>query len=186
MFLNGLVHLLQGKRLNMFLEIFQVACLQSVNVVIDFISQSLGIGGGILGGVFRKEFFDQFKNKSGSVKKIAFKLGQEMGKVLKLKHNIQGEDINAVAEILRVATGMEEGEHSIIVKDDQVTMQNIGLCPVTNAVQKIDLNWEWLDTNFAWPWLEGIVSLIRPDIKMNINKARCKGDSVCMHIFEVR
>ena len=132
------------------------------------------------------EFFNQFKNNPGLVKKIAFKMGQEMGLVLKLKKNIQGENLDAVAEILKVAIRMEEGEHSIRVKDGQVTIQNLGFCPVMNAVQNFDLNWEWIDTNFAWPWLEGIVSIIRPDIKLNIHKARCKGDSVCMHSFEVR
>lgn len=108
-----------------------------------------------------------------------------MGRVLKDKYNIHGDDLRAVAEILGAAMRTERGEHSIRVDGGKVTMCNTGFCPVLQAALTLDVNWEWLDTNFAWPWLEGIVSLIRPDIKLNTPTARCRGDTACIHSFEI-
>jgi hypothetical protein len=45
---------------------------------------------------------------------------------------------------------------------------------------------EWIDTNFAWPWIEGIVSIIRPGLKLRIPSARCRGDKSCLHVFELK
>ena len=104
---------------------------------------------------------------------------------MKDKYNIQGDDLEAVAEILSAAMRTELGEHSIRVEGGKVAMYNIGFCPILHTVQTLDVDWEWLETNFAWPWLEGIVSLIRPDIKLNTPTARCRGDSSCIHSFEI-
>lgn len=109
-----------------------------------------------------------------------------MGQVLKQRYNIQGQDLEAVAEILNAAMRTERGEHSISIENNKVTMCNTGFCPVMDTALTFDVNWEWLDTNFAWPWLEGIVSLIRSDIQLKIPTARCRGDAVCMHIFEIK
>ena len=132
-----------------------------------------------------REFFNQFKNNLGVVRKTAFQIGRDMGQVLKDRYNIQGDDLEAVAEILNAAMRTEHGEQSISVEGSKVTMCNTGFCSVMYAALTLDVNWEWFDTNFAWPWLEGIVSLIRPDIKLNTPTARCRGDAVCQHIFEI-
>jgi len=131
------------------------------------------------------EFFNQFENNLGVVRKAAFQMGRDMGRVLKDRYDIQRDDLGAVAEILSAAMRTERGEYSIEVEEGKVTMCNTGFCSVLHAAQALDLDWEWLDTNFAWPWLEGIVSLVRPDIKLNALTARCRGDEACIHSFEI-
>lgn len=132
------------------------------------------------------EFYRRFRDDPSAGKEAAFQIGQEMGQALKRKNNIQGEDLEAVAEILNATMRAVKGEETARAEGDKVTMRNTGFCGVMRAAITLNLPWEWLDTNFAWPWLEGIVSIIRPDIKLRIPSARCRGNKVCIHLFELK
>jgi hypothetical protein len=132
-----------------------------------------------------KEFYEQFKNDPEAARRAAFQVGQKMGQALKQRFNIQGEDLEAVAEILNATMKTVQGEPSARVEDGKVIMRNSGFCAIMRAALTLKVPWEWLDTNFAWPWLEGIVSIIRPDIKLSIQAARNRGDQVCIHVFEI-
>ena len=133
-----------------------------------------------------KEIFNSFEKDLELVRRTAYNIGLELGQVLKQRFNIIGDDLESVAEILTRAMRMENGEHTVKIEEDKVILSNLGLCSVINAVQTLDVDWEWLDTNFAWPWLEGIVSSIRNDLILTISTARCRGDPVCTHIFVVK
>jgi len=108
-----------------------------------------------------------------------------MAQVLKSKNNIQGGELEDVANIINAAMRTVKGEPSAIVKGNSVTMRNTGFCAIMRAAMALNVPWEWLDTNFAWPWLEGIVSTVRLDMKLRMASARCRGDKTCVHIFEI-
>jgi len=131
------------------------------------------------------EFYRRFRDSPSAGKEAAFQIGQKMGRALKIKNNIQGEDLEAVAEILNATMRAVQGEETARVEGDKVTMHNTGFCAIMRAAITLNLQWEWIDTNFAWPWLEGIVSIIRPDIKLRIPSARCRGNKACIHVFEL-
>ena len=131
------------------------------------------------------EFYRRFRDNPSAGKEAAFQVGREMGQAFKIKHNIKGEDLEAVAEILNATMRAVKGEETAKAEGGKVTMSNTGFCGVMRAAITLNLPWVWLDTNFAWPWLEGIVSIIRPDIKLRIPSARCRGDKSCLHVFEL-
>ena len=131
-----------------------------------------------------KEFYEQFKDNPETAKKRAFQRGVGMGQELRQKYSIQSEDLEAVAEILNAAMKVVKGVPSAKVEDDKVTMKNTGLCIIMRTSLTLNIPWEWLETNVAWPWLEGIVSTIKPNMKLRMTSARCRGDSTCIHVFE--
>jgi len=133
-----------------------------------------------------EEFYERFQGDPEAAKRAAFQLGREIGQILKQRCNIKGKDLNAVAEILNAAMNMVKSEPSARVEEGRVVKRDRGFCVMMRSALTLKLPWTWLDANFAWPWLEGIVSTVRPDIKMSVQTSRAKGDQVCTHIFEVK
>jgi hypothetical protein len=133
-----------------------------------------------------EEFYERFQGDPEAAKRAAFQLGREIGQILKQRCNIKGKDLNAVAEILNAAMNMVKSEPSARVEKGRVVKRDRGFCVIMRSALTLRLPWAWLDANFAWPWLEGIVSTVRPDIKMSVQTSRAKGDQVCTHIFEVK
>jgi hypothetical protein len=131
-----------------------------------------------------KEFYEKFKRDPEAARRSAFDLGVEMGQQLKRRYGIQGESLEVIADILNAAMRTVQCSPSAKTDDEKVTMQNTGFCAVMRAALTLNLPWEWLDNNFAWPWLEGIVSAVTPGTKLRVPSARCRGDRVCTHIFE--
>ncbi len=105
--------------------------------------------------------------------------------MLKQKCNIQGDGLNAVAEILNAAMSAVRSEPSAKVVGGRVIKKDRGFCVIMRSALTLNIPWTWLDTNYAWPWMEGIVSTVRPDIKMSVQTSRANGDQVCTHVFEV-
>ena len=132
------------------------------------------------------EFYKRFREKPDAGKRAAFQVGVETGRALKRKYGIEGRRLESVAEILNAAMRTVQGEETARVEKNSVIMRNSGFCGVMRAALTLNMPWEWIDTNFAWPWLEGIVSLIRSDIELRIPSARCRGDKVCIHVFELK
>lgn len=123
------------------------------------------------------------KDNPKIARETAFNLGHNFGLFLRREFDIKGEDIIALADILNAAIKKELGEQSLISNDRNVTILNNGYCPVMDAAHTLEVDWEWLDTNFAWPWLKGLISVIKPNIEMKTLSARCRGDRVCKHAF---
>ena len=106
--------------------------------------------------------------------------------MLKQKNNINGDSLDTVAEILNAAMNAMNSEPSAKVENGMVVKRDRGFCVIMRNALTLKLPWAWLDTNYAWPWLEGIVSTVRPDMKMSVLTSRSKGDPTCTHIFEVK
>jgi hypothetical protein len=132
------------------------------------------------------EFYQNYKNDVEAARKAAFQIGQDMGRTMIQKGGVKGNDLGAVADILNSAMRLVKGEPSARLEDDKVIMQNKGFCAIMRSALTLNIPWEWLDSNFAWPWLEGIVSIVRPDVRLSVSSARCRGDKACVHVFEIR
>jgi hypothetical protein len=133
-----------------------------------------------------KEFYDKFQGDPEAAKKAAFQIGCEVGQILKQKFNIKGNDLDAVAEILNAAMSVVRSEPSARVEEGRVVKRDRGFCVIMRSALTLNLPWTWLDANYAWPWMEGIVSTVRPDIKMSVQTSRANGDPLCTHVFEIR
>jgi hypothetical protein len=131
-----------------------------------------------------KEFYDQFKDDPESGRKMAFKLGQELGQEFKGRYDIKGDSLEAVAELLNAMMNTVKSEPSARVDGNKVILTNAGFCVIMRSAIALDIPWDWIDTYFAWPWIEGIASSVIPDIKMKVEAARYRGDPICIHVFE--
>ena len=133
-----------------------------------------------------KEIYDRYKDDPEAARKTAYQIGREVGQILKQSNNIQGDDLESVAQILNAAMITVHSEPSAKVECDRVVKRDRGFCIIMRSSLTLNLPWEWMDANYAWPWLEGIVSTVRPDIMMRVESSRAKGDPQCTHIFEVK
>ena len=133
-----------------------------------------------------KEFYDSYHGDPEAAKKAAYQIGQETGRILKQSNNLRGDSLEAVAQILNAAMVTVRSEPSAKVEGDRVVKRDRGFCIIMRSSLTLGLPWEWMDTNFAWPWLEGIVSTVRSDIRMRVETSRAKGEQLCTHVFEIR
>ena len=140
------------------------------------------------------EFYRRFRNDPEAARRVAFQIGQEMGQALKQRYHVQGEGLQGLVELIYAfgrsshagVPGIVSDSASVEIEGEKLVMRNSGFCAVMRAALTLNIPWEWLDTNLAWPALEGMASVIRPDIKMRVSSARCRGDAACTHIFEIR
>lgn len=132
-----------------------------------------------------KEFYERFQSDPEAAKRAAYQIGRETGQILKQKINIKGDGLDAVAQILNAAMSAMRSEPSAKVEEGRVVKIDRGFCVIMRSAITLNLPWTWLDTNYAWPWLEGIVSTVRSDIKMSVKTSRANGDQLCTHVFEV-
>lgn len=132
-----------------------------------------------------KEFYEKFKGDPEAAKRAAFQIGREMGLTLEQKYDIKGDSLDAVAEILNAAMSVVRSEPSARVEEGRVVKRDRGFCVIMRSALTLNMPWDWLDTNYAWPWMEGIVSVVRSDIKMSVQTSRANGDQFCTHVFEV-
>ncbi|MBN2334253.1 hypothetical protein JXL21_01755 [Candidatus Bathyarchaeota archaeon] len=133
-----------------------------------------------------KEFYERFKNDPEAARKASFQLGHELGLTLKQKHGIEGDGLDAVAEVLNAAMIVVRSEPSAVVEGDRVIKKDRGFCVIMRSALTLNLPWDWLDVNFAWPWMEGIVSVVRPGMRMSVQTSRSNGDQFCTHVFEAK
>jgi len=132
-----------------------------------------------------KDFYEQFKNDPEAARRAAFQIGKEMSQVLRKKNDIKGKDLEAVAKLLNAFMITMSCYPSAKVDGNKVTLINSGFCAMMRAAMTLNIPWEWLDTNYAWPALHGMASTVIPDIKIRVPSARCRGDPACIHIFEI-
>jgi hypothetical protein len=132
-----------------------------------------------------KEFYDRYQGNPEAARKAAFQIGSETGQMLKVKNNIKGDDLESIAGILNAAMEMMRSEPSAKVENGRVVKRDRGFCVIMRSALTFNLPWVWLDANYAWPWLEGIVSTVRPNVKMSVETSRAGGDQICTHVFEV-
>ena len=133
-----------------------------------------------------KEFYDRFHDDPEAAKKAAYQVGREVGLILKQSNNITGDSLDSVAQILNAAMTSVRSEPSAKVEGGRVVKRDRGFCVIMRSSLTLNLPWDWMDANYAWPWLEGIVSTVRTDIKMSVESSRAKGEPLCTHVFEIK
>jgi hypothetical protein len=131
-----------------------------------------------------KEFYEKFKHDPEAARTTAFEIGKEIGDALLRNLCIQGNDLETLAKVLNEFQRNVQGEPSAKAEGNRVMMQCSGLCPIMRAALTLNIPWEWLDTNYAWPMIEGIASHIVPDIKLRMLSTKSRGDSACVYVFE--
>ncbi len=131
-----------------------------------------------------KEFYERYRGDPDAARKAAYQIGREVGQILKEKKGIRGESLDAVAEVLNAAMDMVRSEPSAKVEGVRVVKRDRGFCVIMRSALSLNIPWDWLDQNYAWPYLEGIVSTVRGGLRMSVTSARSGGDDVCTHIFE--
>jgi hypothetical protein len=132
-----------------------------------------------------KEFYERFHDDPKAAREAAFQMGREMGQLFKEKYNIKGSGLESVAEILNAAMDTMRSEPSARVEGGRVVKRDRGFCVIMRSALTFSLPWVWLDANYAWPWLEGIVSAVRPDVRMHVETSRARGEELCTHVFEI-
>jgi len=131
-----------------------------------------------------KEFYERYKDDPEDARDSAFKLGRELGDVLRGRLEDPGDDLETVAAILNEFQRTVQGEPTAKVEGDRVVMRCSGFCPVMRAAMTLSLPWRWLDDNLALPLVRGVASTIISGIKLRIPSAKSRGDSTCVYVFE--
>jgi hypothetical protein len=131
-----------------------------------------------------KEFYDRYRDDPAAARGAARDLGRELGDFYLRELGMEGGGLAAVAAVLNEFQRAVEGEPNARVEGDRVTMRCTGLCPIMRAALTLDIPWEWLDTNLAWPMIGAIASRAVPDMGLRLPKAKYRGDPECLYIFE--
>ena len=132
------------------------------------------------------EFYQVYKENPGLGRREAFKIGQRMGMSIRERENIQGEDLENLSELLDGALRDVYGEYTTNIEKDKLILSNTGSCAIMRSALNHNIPWKWVDEHFAWPLLEGLSSIIRPDVELSIPSARCRGDKECIHVFKLK
>lgn len=132
------------------------------------------------------KFYTEFKDQSPEIAKAeAFKMGQGIGLEAVRRLRLKGSDVNAVARIVNDILGKMRYGALVTVEGDKAILRQAYYCPIMVSAASLKMPWDWLDENFAWPWMRGIASSVNPEVKFTVKSARCYGDSICEHIFEI-
>ena len=133
------------------------------------------------------KFYNEFKNKPPEVAQAeAFKVGQAIGLEAARRVKLKGSDVNAIARVVNEVLAKMKYGAPVTVEGDKAVLTQSYYCPIMVSAASLKLPWDWLDENFAWPWMRGIASAVNPKVQFTVSRARCHGDSICEHIFEIK
>jgi hypothetical protein len=118
------------------------------------------------------EFYQLYKEDPGLGRREAFNIGQRTGLSIRERENIQGESLEDLSMLLDCALRDVYGDYTTNVEADKLILRNTGFCAIMRAALNHNIPWMWVDEYFAWPILEGLASIIRPDVKLTIHKTR--------------
>jgi hypothetical protein len=133
-----------------------------------------------------REFYNRFKNSPEKASQEAFKMGQAAGRLAAQKLGLKGNDLNAIAKLINAVLSEAKYGDAATVEGDKVVLRARYYCPIMVAAASLKLPWEWLDKNFAWPWMKGVASVANPTVEFKVKLWRAKGDSLCEHFFEIK
>ena len=133
------------------------------------------------------KFYNGFKDQSPEIAQAeAFKIGQAMGLEAAHKLKLKGNDVNAITRVVNEIFAKMNSPVPVTVEGDKAVVRGAYICPIMTSAASLKIPWIWLDENFAWPWMRGIASAVNPNVQFTVKKARCRGDSICEHIFEIK
>jgi hypothetical protein len=131
-----------------------------------------------------KEFYERYRDNPNSGREDAYKIGQKLGQTLLINIQSPKQDLETVVKLLNEFQKSVQGSPTAKIQDEKIVMECSGFCPIMRAALSMSLPWLWLDENFAIPLIEGIVSTKMPDLKLDLIKAKSRGDSTCLYVFE--
>jgi hypothetical protein len=118
-----------------------------------------------------KEFFTQF----GMIE------GENIKKSLKIKKT----DANAVAAVLNASLKPLAMSAICKVEGNKVIAETDGFCPIMEAVKMLNAPWDKIDVYCSWPAFGAMGRAVNPNAKIDVVKARHKGDKTCKHVFTI-
>ena len=134
------------------------------------------------------QFYNRFKDQPPEAAEAeAFKIGQALGLEAARKLKLKGSDVNAIAKVVsEVFAKMKYGTAtSVAIEGNKAVARGAYVCPIMVSAASLKIPWDWLDKNFAWPMMRGIASAVNPKVQFKVEKARCYGDSICEHVFQI-
>jgi hypothetical protein len=133
------------------------------------------------------KFYNGFKDQAPEVAQAeAFKMGQVLGLEAAHKLRLKGNDVNTIAKVVNEIFAEMKSPIPVTVEGDKAVVRGAYICPIMTSAASLKIPWDWLDENFAWPWMRGIASAVNPKVQFTVKRARCYGDSICEHIFEIK
>jgi len=132
-----------------------------------------------------REFYESYRDDPEAARRAAREAGREMGALFMRRLGVEGGGLEAVAAVLNEFQRVVHGEPSARVEGGRVTMRCTGSCPIMRAAFTLNIPWEWLDRNLAWPMIGGMASQAVSDIGLRLPLAKYRGDPECLYVFEV-
>lgn len=132
------------------------------------------------------EFYKKYKDHPlEEIRKVSYEQGLAYGHSVKEKLRIKGDDVEAIAAVLKEVLKDEPTAKIVSVEKDRVLLRNSGFCPLMTACLSMNLPWTWLCSALGWPFFHGLSSSVNPKVNLTMTKRREKGDPYCEHIFEI-
>jgi len=132
------------------------------------------------------EFYRKYKDHPiEEIRSLSFQQGLAYGRSVKERLGIEGDDVEAIAAVLREVLKDEPTAEIIEVSERRVVLRNSGFCPLMAACLSLNLPWTWLCSALGWPFFHGLASAVNPKVNLTMTKRREKGDPYCDHIFEI-
>jgi len=104
---------------------------------------------------------------------------------MKKQLGITGDDLEALAALLRAVLKDEPTARIMSVEKARVLLRNSGFCPLMTACLSMNLPWTWLCSALGWPFFHGLASAVNSKVNLTMSKRREKGDPYCDHTFEI-
>lgn len=132
------------------------------------------------------EFYRRYRDYPlEEIRKVSYEQGLFVGRSTKERLGIEGDDIQAVAKVLKAILRGEPTAMILTDGKDRVLLRNSGFCPLMTACLSMNLPWTWLCSALGWPFFHGLTSAVNPKVNLTMTKRREKGDPHCEHIFEI-
>jgi len=119
------------------------------------------------------------------IRKVSFEQGLAVGRSMKKQLGITGDDLEALAALLRAVLKDEPTARIMSVEKARVLLRNSGFCPLMTACLSMNLPWTWLCSALGWPFFHGLASAVNSKVNLTMSKRREKGDPYCDHTFEI-
>jgi hypothetical protein len=131
------------------------------------------------------DFYRKYKNlEIQEIREVSYKQGLALGQSLKNQLGIHGEDIDAIATLLRNVL-KDEPTAKITTEEGRILLRNSGFCPLMTACLSMNLPWTWLCSALGWPFFHGLASSVNPKVDLIMTTRREKGAPYCDHVFRI-
>jgi len=115
-----------------------------------------------------------------------YELGKSMGQSVKQKMGITKSDGKAVAAVMNAVVEQAAGiKGAMRVEGNKVIGENVGFCPMMEAVRIMKAPWETVCRNYSWRWFLGLAAGVNPKATMEVPESRIWGKNRCFHVITV-